>query len=110
MARSARALRQLTHYLYAHEPVVEKGVLDRVFAHLQHERMIRIKIEAFDLDSDDIKMCPDEAGALKKATSGESANLAASEMPRFIWLPRPAEHLSPSRCTASLKAFAESSR
>ncbi len=87
----------------------KKGVLDRVFAHLQHERMIRIKIEAFDPDSGGIKMCLDEAGALKKTASGESANPAASEMPSFIWLPRTAEHLSPSRCTASLKAFAESS-
>jgi len=61
--------------------------------------MIRVKIEALGPDSAGVKMRPDGARALKGVTSGESANPAASEMPNFIWLPRMAEHLSPSHAS-----------
>ncbi len=48
----------------------KKGVLDRVFERLQREQIVRIKIEAFALDSTSIKVHPDGTGALKKrATS-----------------------------------------
>ena len=42
------------------------GVLDRVFAALQDEQIIRIKIEALSLDSTIVKVHPDGTGALKK--------------------------------------------
>ena len=42
------------------------GVLDRVFAALQDEQIIRIKIEAMSLDSTIVKVHPDGTGALKK--------------------------------------------
>ena len=42
------------------------GVLDRVFAALQDEQIIRIKIEALSLDSTIAKVHPDGTGALKK--------------------------------------------
>jgi transposase len=44
----------------------KSGVLDRVFEKLQTEQIVRIKIEAFSLDSTSIKVHPDGTGALKK--------------------------------------------
>ena len=46
----------------------KKGVLDQVFAKLQQEQILRIKIEAFSLDSTSVKVHPDGTGALKKRT------------------------------------------
>jgi transposase len=48
----------------------KNGVLDRVFEKLQAEQIVRIKIEAFALDSTSIKVHPDGTGTLKKRTSG----------------------------------------
>ena len=42
------------------------GVLDQVFAQLQREQLIRIRIEAVRLDSTIVKVHPDGTGALKK--------------------------------------------
>src|ERR1700740_1246164 len=64
------------------------GVLDRLFAELQREQLIRIKIEAVSLDSTIIKVHPDGTGALKKTAPKRSANAAAVGRPKFIWLPR----------------------
>jgi transposase len=64
------------------------GVLDRLFAQLQREQLIRIKIEAVSLDSTIIKVHPDGTGALKKTDLKPSANRAAVGVPKFIWLPR----------------------
>ena len=66
----------------------KKGVLDRVFERLQQEQIVRIKIEAFALDSTSIKVHPDGTGALKKTDLRPSASRAADGTPRFIWLPR----------------------
>ncbi len=45
----------------------KNGVLDRVFEKLQIEQIVRIKIEAFSLDSTIVKVHPpDGTGALKK--------------------------------------------
>jgi transposase len=44
----------------------KSGVLDRVFAQLQHTQIIRVKIEAVALDSTIVKVHPDGTGALKK--------------------------------------------
>jgi transposase len=64
------------------------GVLDRVFEKLQAEQIVRIKIEAFALDSTSIKVHPDGTGALKKTAPRPSARVAEDGTPRFIWLPR----------------------
>jgi transposase len=64
------------------------GVLDRVFAELQRQQLVRIKIEAVSLDSTIIKVHPDGTGALKKTDRKPSASLAADGPPKFIWLPR----------------------
>ena len=42
------------------------GVLDRLFAKLQEEQIVRIKVEAVSLDSTIVKVHPDGTGALKK--------------------------------------------
>ena len=66
----------------------KSGVLDRVFEKLQVEQIVRIKIEAFALDSTSVKVHPDGTGALKKNPRKPSASRAADGTPRFIWLPR----------------------
>ncbi len=62
--------------------------MDRVFEKLQLEQIVRIRIEAFSLDSTSVKVHPDGTGALKKTDPKPSANPAADGLPRFIWLPR----------------------
>ena len=64
------------------------GVLDRVFAKLQVEQIVRIKLEAVSLDSTSIKVHPDGTGALKKTDHKPSARAVAVGTPRCIWLPR----------------------
>ncbi|MCU1260188.1 MAG: putative transposase [Bryobacterales bacterium] len=49
----------------------KNGVLDRVFEQLQLEQIVRIRIEAFSLDSTSVKVHPDGTGALKKGSSEE---------------------------------------
>jgi transposase len=71
----------------------KSGVLDRVFEKLQTEQIVRIKIEAFSLDSTSIKVHPDGTGALKKTDHRPLENPAADGTPRFIWLPRMLERL-----------------
>lgn len=66
----------------------KKGVLSRVFEKLQQEQIVRIKIEAFSLDSTSVKVHPDGTGALKKTDPKPLANRVADGTPRFIWLPR----------------------
>ena len=66
----------------------KSGVMDRVFEKLQLEQIVRIRIEAFSLDSTSVKVHPDGTGALKKTDPSPSANLAEDGLPRFIWLPR----------------------
>jgi transposase len=64
------------------------GVLDRLFEELQHQQLVRIKIEAVSLDSTIVKVHPDGTGALKKAAPNPSANREQDGLPKFIWLPR----------------------
>jgi transposase len=64
------------------------GVLDRIFARLQQEQIIAIKLEAVSLDSTIVKVHPDGTGALKKKGRRPSVDPAEAGPPRFIWLPR----------------------
>jgi len=66
----------------------KSGAMDRVFEKLQLEQIVRIRIEAFSLDSTSVKVHPDGTGALKKTDLSRSENRAADGLPRFIWLPR----------------------
>ena len=88
MARSAEAFRPLAHDLHANESLVQERRSRSVFEKLQSEQIVRIKIEAFALDSTSIKVHPDGTGALKKTDLKPSASRAADGTPRFIWLPR----------------------
>ena len=71
----------------------KSGVLDTVFAQLQREQLVRIRLEAVSLDSTTVKVHPDGTGALKKTAGKLSANPVADGPPRFIWLPRMLEPL-----------------
>ena len=66
----------------------KNGVLDRVFAQMQQEQIVRIRIEAVSVDSTIVKVHPDGTGALKKTARKPSASPEADGQPRFIWLPR----------------------
>src|SRR6187200_2646215 len=66
----------------------KNSVLDRVFEKLQLEQIVRVKIEAFSLDSTCVKVQPDGTGALKKTDLRLLENPAVDGTPRFIWLPR----------------------
>src|SRR6202142_678412 len=50
------------------------GVLDRLFEELQHQQLVRIRIEAVSLDSTIVKVHPDGTGALKKTDRNRSEN------------------------------------
>jgi transposase len=64
------------------------GVLDRVFARLQAEQILAVRIECVSLDSTTIKVHPDGTGALKKTVRSPSGAPVEAAPPRFIWLPR----------------------
>ena len=64
------------------------GVLDRVFARLQQEQILSIRIEHVSLDSTTVKVHPDGTGALKKTAPKLSGDPGAVAPPRFIWLPQ----------------------
>ena len=64
------------------------GVLDRLFEELQHQQLVRIKIEAVSLDSTIVKVHPDGAGAPKKTAPRPSAGREQDGVSKFIWLPR----------------------
>ena len=66
----------------------KNGTLDRVFALLQQEQIVRIKIEAVQMDSTTVKVHPDGTGALKKTVRKPWENPVGDGPPRFIWLPR----------------------
>ena len=71
----------------------KNGVMDRVFEQQQLEQIVRIRIEAFSLDSTSVKVHPDGTGALKKTDHRRLENPAADGTQRFIWLPRMLERL-----------------
>ena len=66
----------------------KNGTLDRVFALLQQEQIVRIKIEAVQIYSTTVKVHPDGTGALKKTVRKPLENPVGDGPPRFIWLPR----------------------
>jgi hypothetical protein len=65
----------------------KNGVLARVFDQLQLQRIVRIRIEAFSLDSTSVKVHPDGTGALKNGPPAIGKS-RADGTPKFIWLPR----------------------
>ena len=72
----------------------KNGVLERVFAALQTEGVIQIKVEVVCLDSTSVKVHPDGTGALKKLGNKQSEDPEVDSQRRFIWLPHLTERLS----------------
>ena len=66
----------------------KRGVLDRIFAQLQQQQIIRIRVEAVSLDSTAVKVHPDGTGARKKTGPKPLENPERGGPPRFIWLPQ----------------------
>lgn len=64
------------------------GVLERVFAELQRQQIIQVRVEAVSLDSTAVKVHPDGTGALKKTDPRPSVNREPAGRPKFIWLPQ----------------------
>src|SRR5258705_8116413 len=77
------------HHLYTRMNRWSKaGVLDRVFARLQQEQILAIRIEHVCLDSTTVKVHPDGTGALKKTVRKPSGARSGAAPPRFIWRPQ----------------------
>ena len=66
----------------------KSGVLDRVFAALQEEDFVRVRLEVVAMDSTSVKVHPDGTRAPRKRSGKPSANPGAPGPPRFIRLPR----------------------
>ena len=72
----------------------KNGVLDRVFAALQFEGIIQVKVEILCMDSTSVKVHPDGTGALKKVENKPLGSPEADSQRRFIWLPHLTDRLS----------------
>jgi len=66
----------------------KNGVLERVFATLQQEKIIAVEVKVLAMDSTSSKLHPDAHGALKKTGGKPLENPAVDGTPRFMWLPR----------------------
>jgi len=66
----------------------KNGVLQRIFAALQAEEIIKIRVEVLALDSTSLKIHPDAHGALKNSENNQSANQKADGTPSFMWYPQ----------------------
>jgi transposase len=64
------------------------GVLDRLFEELQHQQLVRIRIEVVCLDNSITKAHSDGPTALSKTERKPSARREPDGPTRFIWLPR----------------------
>ncbi len=66
----------------------KSGVLEQVFAELQHRQIIQVRVEVVSLDSTAVNVHPDGTGARKKTGRKPLENPAPGGPPRFIWLPQ----------------------
>jgi transposase len=67
---------------------VKSGVLQRIFAALQTEKIIAVRVQALALDSTSCKVHPDGHEALKNSESNLSANQKVGGIPSFMWYPQ----------------------
>jgi len=75
----------------------KSGVMQRIFAALQVEEIISIKVEVLALDSTSCKVHPDGHGALKNSGNSLSASQKVAGTPSFMWYPQMIR--SSLRCT-----------
>lgn len=66
----------------------KNGVLQRIFAALQAEEIIAVRVEVLALDSTSCKVHPNGHGALKNSENSQSANRGAGGTPSFMWYPQ----------------------
>lgn len=66
----------------------KSGVLSHVFGQLQHQQIIRIRIEAVSPDSTSIKVHPGGTGVLKKRPAIHRKIPRWMDHQKFIWLPQ----------------------
>lgn len=66
----------------------KSGVLEKVFAGLQSEGIVEIKVQIICIDSTIVKVHPDACGALKKMEHKQSEGREVDLPQKFIWLPR----------------------
>ena len=66
----------------------KNGVMQRIFAALQAEEIIAIRVEVLALDSTSCKVHPDAHGALKNSGNRLSASPKGYGTPSFMWYPQ----------------------
>ena len=66
----------------------KSGVMQRIFAALQAEEIIAIKVEVLAIDSTSCKVHPDGHGCLKNSANRQSANQRVAGIPSFMWYPQ----------------------
>ena len=66
----------------------KNGVIQRIFAALQVEEILTIRVEVLALDSTSCKVHPDGHGALKKPENKQLANREVVGTPSFMWYPQ----------------------
>ena len=76
----------------------KSGVMQRIFAALQAEEIIAIRVELLALDSTSCKVHPDGHGSLKNLENRPSASPRADGTPSFMWYPQMIR--SSLRCTS----------
>ena len=75
----------------------KNGVMQRIFATLQAEEIIAIRVEVLALDSTSCKVHPDAHGALKNSENKLLASRGVVGTPSFMWYPQMIR--SSLRCT-----------
>jgi transposase len=66
----------------------KNGTMKRIFAALQAEEIIAIRVEVLALDSTSCKVHPDGHGSLKNSENRPSVNRKADGTPSFMWYPQ----------------------
>jgi hypothetical protein len=66
----------------------KNGVMQRIFAALQEEKIISIHVEVLALDSTSCKVHPDAHGALKNSENKPLENQKEDGTPSFMWYPQ----------------------
>jgi transposase len=66
----------------------KSGVMQRIFAALQAEEIIAVKVEVLAIDSTSCKVHPDAHGALKNLVNKPLVSRKAVGIPSFMWYPQ----------------------